>query len=381
MGTMANPLLIQCTLCVLMTGFDVSPAVDISNNPPILSNSGEVYIKGLTYEFPYRGALLKVSNSGETQKLFIGEQNTATDLTFNESMDQLSFGLHSVEQEQSLGIFAWKKDSEVKTKLYTSAEAQADLSATHSPLRIDWMTLSNVSENSLVTRLSDSVHNKRYLVRKNESSTELLLEEEKDNVSFIFVPRGNTNGITAVKLRKGPPGALGEAQPDVIVKITADNQSEILKDQDADPQSPYERFTNTAAVNENGDIAILAGKANEIVVVLVSVNGKKEEIKLPEGVFPRAFNLGFNNKKEIALIATDMESDAIILWSNNEWKIKAKSGDIARYKQEDVTINRSNSLTFHGGVGLNEKGEIAVLTSLATKEGKALPSGILLIRN
>jgi len=363
-----------------MTGFDVSPPVDMSNNPPILNNSSEVYIKGLTYEFPYRGVLLKVSNSGETQKLFIGEQNTATDLSFNENKGQLSFGLHSIEKELSLGVFAWIKDSADITKLYTSDEAQSDLAATHSPLRIDWMTLSSVSESSLVTRLSDSVHNKRYLVRKDETAAELLMEEEKNNVSFIFVPRGNSNGVSAVKVRKGPAGALGESQPDVIVKITKSDQSEILKDKDADPKSPYERFTNTAVVNDNGDIAILAGKENEIVIVLVSADGKQEEIKLPEGVFPRAFNLGFNNKKEVALIATDMDSDAILFWSNNEWKVKAKSGDTAQYNGEEVKINRSNSLTFHGGISLNEKSEIAVMTNLATTDGKQLNSGILLIK-
>src|SRR5690606_12708683 len=136
---------------------------------------------------------------------------------------------------------------------------------------LHWMSASSVLQEGLVARLSDADNNQRTLIHKNLllNTHKFLLEEGKNNVSYIFPPRGNNFGQSLVKLRKGAQGELGENQPDVIVRLSELGVEEILKDRDSDATSPYTRFYNTGAINDLGHVVVMAAKDSQAVILLV----------------------------------------------------------------------------------------------------------------
>ncbi len=98
--------------------------------------------------------------------------------------------------------------------------------------------------------------------------------DPKSEYSYLFTPTVTLDGRVAMKVRRGAPGELGDAQPDELRIFDLNGASVVVaQDRDADPQSPFIRFDNAMSVTPGGAVGFTAELDNGRAICLVQ-NGQ-----------------------------------------------------------------------------------------------------------
>lgn len=185
--------------------------------------------------------------------------------------------------------------------------------------------------------------------------------------SYFYTPSYNNAGQIAAKV------ATSDDQfTNVEIRLfAADGTSELLlANQATDPDSPYSRFDNSLALNDDGEIAVIATRAadNRRVVVRSDGTTTTEIAEVdPDGTLRSLefFAPAINNSGEVAFRATDEVGQAVYVADGSSLVRVIGQGDVVETDLGTGQIGQHDtSPVFSGKPSINVDGDVAFVAGV-----------------
>ncbi len=204
---------------------------------------------------------------------------------------------------------------------------------------------------------------------------EIIEEENKNNISYLFAPSFNHLGQVVYKVRLGKTGELNEERPDQIrLKTLANKVKLIAVDKDYDVNSKWISLRNSVSINDSGHICFFAVDTEGKTHLILFKNGTYHTIAI-EGEDDIAaldyFSAVLNNKGLIAFRAHDISGNASVFISDGHKSKKIFSqNSIIHTRHENFLVSYGPHIPFGGNIAMNDLGDIVINTGLASEDGK-----------
>ncbi len=199
--------------------------------------------------------------------------------------------------------------------------------------------------------------------------------------SFVFTPAFNNNRQIAGKLRLGPPGQVGNSQPDQIRIFNADSTSVLIaEDRDSNPASPFSAFDNSVALTNDGRVAFIANLFAGGRGVYLSDGATT--IEIAHTATSAATNIEFfapavNEQGWVAFRAFEGGFRAIWVGDGTTLRRVVREHDILPSDLGPARVDQNNASdpVFGGGVSINECGDVIFNAGLAPPDNDQIEWG------
>ena len=189
-----------------------------------------------------------------------------------------------------------------------------------------------------------------------------------DPYHYLYTPDSNSAGQLAGKIGTDPD----DFNPVEIRRFDADGTStRLLANNAEDPTSPYSRFDNSLSLNDNGEVAVVATRAEDNVRVLLRTDGTTttEVVEAsPTGTIRSfdSFPPDMNDAGHIVFRATDETGSAVYVASpdGSLTKVVGKGSHVPTDLGEGQVGQHDDSPVFGGRPVINEAGDVAFAAAL-----------------
>ena len=228
--------------------------------------------------------------------------------------------------------------------------------------------IKSISPTDIGYLIFGAVENKVILSHINGKSN-LLVEESKNNLSYLFTPAFNKVGSFIYKARLGKPGQWSENQPDIIKLTTNKSTYLVAEDKDANPNSKWISLRNSVSINNNNEVCFFGVDNTSKTSLILYRDGHYYEIaKEGSGGIKSLdyFSAVMNNTGHIAFRAKDDNDLTAIYLSDGSavQKIISQNDLIGEFR-----ISYGPHIPFGGNIGLNDRGDIVINSGLSSPDG------------
>ena len=200
----------------------------------------------------------------------------------------------------------------------------------------------------------------------------LLVEENKDGVSYIFSPSYNKRGSLAFKARYGAMGEWAESRPDRII-LKKNNESIIIaSDEDANSASRWSSFRNGVSLNIKDEVCFVGIDSNGRANIVVSLNGKQKVVATEGKEVSKItyFTPIINDHGVVAFRGVNKEGlNGVFVTDGKRIKTILLEKDVLATAIGKVKIFNGRHIPFGGNIGFNNLGDIVINTAISDEKG------------
>ncbi len=186
--------------------------------------------------------------------------------------------------------------------------------------------------------------------------------------NFLYSPSMNNQRVIAGKVNVGTGSDFSKEE---IRLFAADGSSvAVASDTDIDPQSPFNSFDNSLAVNDHGQVAVMVRLAEGSVRAVYRIAEGAEPVEIARvGGGPiteiQFFRPAINNDGLVAFRASDADGQAVYVGDGTDLVRVIGRGDVIETDQGSGQLGQHDaSPVFGGAPDINNHGDIVVSAGL-----------------